>query len=222
MMKKTLKRLLSLLLTLAILINMDITVFAGSNTERTLCTNLILKTSKNMVVTNEGIYTNGVYYTKEDFIQLLDTAQEIEMYQTYSADIDALIAGTWFIPGIGEVVITIAGTIIIGKTIIEASSWIYDAVKKWFAEKAVQEAYAEAKEKGEPTDNHSVQTGSSLPTTGSPHSSKDLEDDKGVKQRRYYDKDGNADMDIDYRHGGTGHKFPHRHDWKNGVRGPAY
>jgi hypothetical protein len=43
-----------------------------------------------------------------------------------------------------------------------------------------------------------------------------------VKQRRYYDKNGNADMDIDYRHGGTGHTFPHRHDWNNGVRGPAY
>ncbi|MFV8821503.1 hypothetical protein [Faecalibacterium sp. 9] len=49
-----------------------------------------------------------------------------------------------------------------------------------------------------------------------------LEDSEGVKQRRYYDKNGNADMDIDYRHGGTGHTFPHRHDWNNGVRGPAY
>ena len=57
---------------------------------------------------------------------------------------------------------------------------------------------------------------------GTPYSSKDLEDSEGVKQRRYYDKNGNADMDIDYRHGGTGHTFPHRHDWNNGVRGPAY
>ena len=84
-----------------------------------------------------------------------------------------------------------------------------------------------AKNTGEPTDKHSTQStseGSSLPKTGTPYSSKDLEDSEGVKQRRYYDKNGNADMDmdIDYRHGGTGHTFPHRHDWNNGVRGPAY
>lgn len=81
------------------------------------------------------------------------------------------------------------------------------------------------KNTGEPTDKHSTQStseGSSLPKTGTPYSSKDLEDSEGVKQRRYYDKNGNADMDIDYRHGGTGHTFPHRHDWNNGVRGPAY
>lgn len=68
-----------------------------------------------------------------------------------------------------------------------------------------------AKNTGEPTDKHSTQStseGSSLPKTGTPYSSKDLEDSEGVKQRRYYDKNGNADMDIDYRHGGTGHTFP--------------
>ena len=88
-----------------------------------------------------------------------------------------------------------------------------------------EQAYEDAKNTGEPTDKHSTQStseGSSLPKTGTPYSSKDLEDSEGVKQRRYYDKNGNADMDIDYRHGGTGHTFPHRHDWNNGVRGPAY
>ena len=98
------------------------------------------------------------------------------------------------------------------------------SVTQWFAERAEQ-AYEDAKNTGEPTDKHSTQStseGSSLPKTGTPYSSKDLEDSEGVKQRRYYDKNGNADMDIDYRHGGTGHTFPHRHDWNNGVRGPAY
>ena len=82
-----------------------------------------------------------------------------------------------------------------------------------------------AKNTGVPTDKHSTHSTSdcsSLPKIGTPYSSKDLEDSEGVKQRRYYDKNGNADMDIDYRHGGTGHTFPHRHDWNIGVRGPAY
>ncbi len=29
-----------------------------------------------------------------------------------------------------------------------------------------------------------------------------------MKQRRYYDKNGNADMDIDYRHGEQAIRFP--------------
>lgn len=87
-------------------------------------------------------------------------------------------------------------------------------------QKSVEEEYQKDKENGTPTDNHSSQSGSSLPTQGDKNSSKDLKDEKGyTKQRRYYDKDGNADMDIDYSHGGVGHKFPHRHYWKNGIRG---
>ena len=108
--------------------------------------------------------------------------------------------------------------------------YIKDAIKKIDGVGEIRyiskdEAYEDAKNTGEPTDKHSTQStseGSSLPKTGTPYSSKDLEDSEGVKQRRYYDKNGNADMDIDYRHGGTGHTFPHRHDWNNGVRGPAY
>lgn len=90
-------------------------------------------------------------------------------------------------------------------------------------EKVKQKNYSRAKRDGKPTDNHSTETGTRLSPKGSPYSSKDLKDSKGVKQRRYYDKNGNADMDIDYRHGGNEtHKFPHRHEWHNGVRGKAY
>jgi len=54
-----------------------------------------------------------------------------------------------------------------------------------------------------------------LPKTGEPNSSSDiLNPDGSVKQRRYYDKDGNADLDIDYNHTDDGtHTFPHRHTW---------
>lgn len=90
-------------------------------------------------------------------------------------------------------------------------------------EKIKKEKYDKAKKSGRATDNHSTERGSNLPRKGNPYSSKDLIGSKGVKQRRYYDKNGNADMDIDYHHGGNEtHKFPHRHDWKNGIRGKAY
>lgn len=176
-------------------------------------------------VTNDGICINGKYYTKVQFKHLLNKAQKTETVQPYDlGDAGALIAGTWWIPGIGEVIVTTAGLVIVAGVIYEVGTWVYDTVTQWFAERAEQ-AYEDAKNTGEPTDKHSTQStseGSSLPKTGTPYSSKDLEDSEGVKQRRYYDKNGNADMDIDYRHGGTGHTFPHRHDWNNGVRGPAY
>lgn len=62
---------------------------------------------------------------------------------------------------------------------------------------------------------------SKLPTKYKSYYSLDLVDSKGVKQRRYFDKSGKADMDIDYHHAvdkKSNVKFPHRHYWKNGKR----
>jgi len=72
-----------------------------------------------------------------------------------------------------------------------------------------------ASRNGEPTDKHTVLDGNRLPKTGEPNSSSDiLNPDGSVKQRRYYDKDGNADLDIDYNHTDDGtHTFPHEHKW---------
>lgn len=209
------KRVLPMLLAVVMLVSTNLTAFASTSAPVQATT----ENSGNVVVTDTGVYINGVYYTQAQFIELLDTAQKVDAPQNRMAGV---IAGTWWIPGVGQVVVTAAGVILVGGAVIAAGTWIYDTVVNWFAEKAVQDAYEDAKDAGEPTDDHSSTTGSSLPTTGRPNSSKDLKDSQGTKQRRYYDKDGNADMDIDYRHGGTGHTFPHRHDWNNGVRGDAY
>lgn len=72
---------------------------------------------------------------------------------------------------------------------------------------------------GGKTTNHSTSSASSLkPTSTTPNSSKDLISGGQVKQRRYYDSNGNAIKDIDYFHGGVGHTFPHIHYWSRGVR----
>lgn len=211
---RKIKRLLVLGLAVVISMSMSLPALAIGSFDDT---QIDTSTESGVFVTDSGVYINGEYYTQEEFIQLLDTAQE--MPQTRSA---ALVAGTWWIPGIGEVVVTAAGTIIIAGAIIEVGSWLYDAVTSWFADMAEQSDYEDAKENGEPAADHSTQDASednSLPPTSRPRSSKDLIDAAGVKQRRYYDKNGNADMDIDYRHGGVGHEFPHRHEWTNGKRG---
>jgi uncharacterized membrane protein len=181
------------------------------------------------------------YYSEDEIIHIpeeyLDPHHPGVLYTTYNpygnsdgrsfhtAAIPAAIpaaAGVYFIPGIGQAAITVTGAIVIGGVTIAAGSLLYNQVAGYFAEKA----YENAKKEGKKTSNHSTQstsTKTSLPTKGEKLSSKDLKDSQGVKQRRYYDKNGNADLDIDYRHGGTEtHTFPHRHDWTNGSRGKAY
>ena len=69
-------------------------------------------------VTNDGIYINGKYYTKVQFKHLLNKAQKTETVQPYDlGDAGALIAGTWWIPGIGEVIVTTAGLVIVAGVI---------------------------------------------------------------------------------------------------------
>ncbi len=128
----------------------------------------------------------------------------------------AVPAGVYFIPGIGKIALTVTGVVIVGRVTYKAGSWIHNKVAVYFAEKA----YKKAKKNGSKTSNHSTQSTSkktSLPIKGKALSSKDLKDSKGVKQRRYYDKNGKADLDIDYRHAGK-YTFPHRHTWSNGKR----
>lgn len=216
-MKKVSRKIISFILMTCIFITSSVSVFANTYPE-------YVQTG-NVVVVNDGIYINQKFYTQDQFAELLDTAIQIEEPNEISPYlVGELVAGTWWIPGVGEVVITAAGVILVGGAVIAAGSWIYNTVTDWFEERAIKAAYEDAKEDGtKADDNQVVDDKSSLPTKGNPYSSKDLKDSKGTKQRRYYDKNGNADMDIDYRHSDDGtHKFPHRHDWTNGKRGDAY
>lgn len=185
-------------------------------------------------ITDYGILIDGKFYTQEEFTNSLDSAILVsdnntnERISTRSAAATGagatLIAGTWYIPVIGKVVVvTVAGAILIDNVVVPVESWAYKEVTNWFKNRA----YSKAKENGTKTNDHSTETGRKLPKTSRPNSSKDLKDPKSGKvvQRRYYDKDGNADMDIDYTNHGNPkhhHKVPHRHDWIDGNRGPDY
>ena len=53
-----------------------------------------------------------------------------------------------------------------------------------------------------------------LSTEGEANSSTELYNENGkLIQRRYYDKNGKVEFDIDFSHG-VNHKFPHIHNWK--------
>lgn len=227
------KKFISLLMVLSLMIGMTTHSFADGDYKREGIHNELLYTIETL---------DGRTLTQEEFMQHLENHSEqiVRLDNivegTYNKAIStksvgtvksvtALIAGTWYIPVIGKVVITAAGVIVIGGAVISAGTWLYNQVVDWFTKRAetkAQEKYDDAKEEGSETDDHEVvEDENSLPRDGeNPRSSKDLLDKNGeLKQRRYYDKNGDADMDIDYKHGGTNHTFPHRHYWKNGKRG---
>jgi hypothetical protein len=90
---------------------------------------------------------------------------------------------------------------------------------------AEQIKYDKAKVAGDKAPTHEEEKkADSLPMVGKSNSSKDLIKNGTKKQRRYYDKNGKADMDIDYTDHGTPkiHPNPHRHNWNGNTRGPWY
>lgn len=135
---KKFRHALSFLLVFVMLFSTSVPAFATSFPPE--------NENSSVIVTDSGVYINDVYYTQEQFVQLLETAQEIETEtgnQTRSAAA-ALVAGTWYIPGIGQVIVTAAGAVLVAGAVIEVGSWIYDTVVGWFATRA---EIKEAKEK---------------------------------------------------------------------------
>ncbi|XOS93139.1 hypothetical protein ACLMAB_05740 [Brevibacillus laterosporus] len=103
------------------------------------------------------------------------------------------------------------------KTEAQGASKTATKVKEQSSVIVIIELYKSAKNKGtESPWGHSEQKGS-LPIKGEKgFTSKDQVKDGKVIQRRYYDGEGKADMDIDYTdHGNPKQhpKVPHRHDW---------
>lgn len=124
------------MLLLSIMISITTTAFGKSYELSQIHS---IDNQSNVIVTDSGVYINDSYYTKEQFIHLLDTAMEIEKTSndtTVQSTSAALLAGTWMIPGIGTVVITTTGIIMVGGAIVAVGSWIYNAVVDWFEARA--------------------------------------------------------------------------------------
>ncbi len=84
---------------------------------------------------------NGEFYTKTEFQNLLKTADiiyetKVDLHSGNSEIMPAtgLVAGLYFIPGVGEVLITATGVVIVAGTIIAVGSWVYNVVVNYFKE----------------------------------------------------------------------------------------
>lgn len=118
------KKIFSLLLIFSIVLTSFGTVYAQND-----------DTKLTIEILENGVFLDDTYYTKEEFLKKLDDSKEIESNEIEVRSTGTLIAGTWWIPGIGKVVITVAGVIIVGGAVIKAGSWLYDSITSYFSTK---------------------------------------------------------------------------------------
>lgn len=88
-------------------------------------------------ITEEGVYIDYIYYTQEEFGDLLNNAEVIEITSGSDDEITlrsgfAIAAGTYIIAGIGEVIVTELGKIIVAGSVVAAGTWLYDKIMDWF------------------------------------------------------------------------------------------
>jgi len=127
------------------------------------------------------------------------------------------VIAVYALPAIGDVILYVGGAIGIAGIIYAAGEWYNNYIKDLI--------YQDAKSRGIPTSNHQTVTNrEQFSRSGDPESSKDYAPAGELKQRRYYNHNGNADLDIDYKHNDQAgsHTFPHRHDWDGINRGQPY
>lgn len=147
-MKYFRKKLSFLLAFVILLTTMGTTANASTSQSSVISTKSSSITNNTVTVTESGIYIKGTYYTKSEFIQLLNTAKEIDQKPTdgfsNNRSAIALVAGTWWIPGVGEVVITAAGIVVVAGVAVAAGTWVYNAVTDWFAKRAFNKSAEDA------------------------------------------------------------------------------
>lgn len=130
-----LKRFLSILLVVTMLVSMNTTAFANTDLKINYSTK---ESTANIIITDDGVYLKGDYYTKAEFEELLKKAELVKSTNSSNTRM-AAPAVVYFIPGIGE--IAFAGTVIIvaGYGAVKAGSWLYDTITNWLSNSSARE-----------------------------------------------------------------------------------
>lgn len=124
-------------LLLCCLMSFENVAFAAENTVE----NKIIQEQKtSIVISDNGVIINGIFYTQTHFEELLETAVYVESSKgpmTRSATVTGVAAGTYLIPGVGQVLITATGVIIIGGVTIAAGTWVAKKISAWFNQQKI-------------------------------------------------------------------------------------
>lgn len=89
-------------------------------------------TEANVVITDSELIINGKSITEEELIALLSSAIETPVIQPRSFAA-AAYAGSYFVPGLGQVMLAATGAVIIGGITITAGHWAWKAITNFFS-----------------------------------------------------------------------------------------
>lgn len=132
-MKKILKQvtIATAILTLGTSVLPSSTVFAHDLNNATIQAT----SDDHIVVTDTELIINGKSYTEQELLTLLETAIPQPQTQTRSAIAiggATAYAGSYLIPGVGQVLLAATGVVIIGGVTIYATHWAANAIKNFF------------------------------------------------------------------------------------------
>ena len=90
-MKRLATRFLCLFLSVTMLFSLETLAFAS---DVSALSSETPETALDVIITDSGVYIHDIYYSRAEFMQLLDTSVEISVLQPMSAA-GALMAGAW-------------------------------------------------------------------------------------------------------------------------------
>ncbi|SFB26734.1 toxin 35 [Acetitomaculum ruminis DSM 5522] len=144
---KKFKKIISFMLCFIVLTN---SILGANASDLNSASDLLAESLNNtadIIILDTGISVNGKIYSISEFSNLLDNSKEISTSGNCivgskgniggaagaisPSELALWTAGTWYIPGIGKIVITTVGVIIIGKVIVKFGTWLYNKIKHW-------------------------------------------------------------------------------------------
>lgn len=142
------KRKISLLMVIVMMLSFTTGVFADSFEQEKLVITLEdgTKVSEREFIEILESYEGEIYKISSETNILYDDnilEEPINNLQTRSTmampmdDVMKIMAGTWYIPGIGKVVVTLGGIYVGGVVLSKVSSWTANKVKSWLRNRAI-------------------------------------------------------------------------------------
>ena len=119
-----------MLLAVMMVLSMSITAFASTESKAIKSTNESTNTG-NIVITDNGVFLKGVYYSKAEFEALLEKAERVDTTNSIGTSMIAIPAGIYLIPGIGKVAIVGTGLVIAGYGAVKAGTWLHDTISDY-------------------------------------------------------------------------------------------
>lgn len=137
MVRLSYKKYMAIILALVMVLSSGTTAFAETP-QTAAVAEMNQSTTNGVIVTDNGVEINGIFYTKAEFRNLLNKAVEVSSSDGPQTRLP-IAAGVYFIPGIGEIAIAATGAIVVAGVAIVAGTWLYDTITNWLSDSSERE-----------------------------------------------------------------------------------